>query len=108
MIYHLRTYVIPPGRMPDILERFENTTMRLFARHGIDVVGFWTVTAPETDHELVYITRFEDQAAADAAWDAFRADPEWVATRERSEANGPIVETVIERTLQPTAFSSLQ
>ena len=34
MIYELRTYVIPAGRMPDILERFENVTMDLFARHG--------------------------------------------------------------------------
>ena len=108
MIYHLRTYIIPRGRMPDILERFETTTMRLFARHGIDVLGFWTVTKPETDYELVYITRFENQAAADAAWKAFRADPEWVATRERSEANGPIVEAVIEKSLEPTGFSPLQ
>ena len=108
MIYHLRTYIIPPGRMPDILERFETTTMRLFDKHGIGVVGFWTVTKPETDSELVYITRFENQAAADVAWDAFRADPEWVAARERSEANGPIVEDVIEKTLSPTGFSPLQ
>jgi hypothetical protein len=27
MIYELRAYVIPSGRMPDILERFESATM---------------------------------------------------------------------------------
>ncbi|MFC1525713.1 NIPSNAP family protein [Candidatus Latescibacterota bacterium] len=108
MIYQLRTYVIPPGRMPDILERFATVTMRLFERHGLDVVGFWTVTAPEADRELVYVVRFESQEAADAAWAAFREDPEWVAAREQSEANGPIVEEVLEKTMTPTSFSALQ
>ena len=46
MIYELRAYVIPSGRMPDILERFESATMDIFARHGFAVVGFWTVADP--------------------------------------------------------------
>ena len=39
---------------------------------------------------------------------AFRADPEWIATRERTEANGPIVEEVISKNLTPVDFSDLQ
>ncbi len=42
MIYEHRTYRIPEGRMPDILDRFNNTTFGIFDRHGIQVVGFWT------------------------------------------------------------------
>lgn len=108
MLYQLRTYVIPEGRMPHILRRFETVTMDLFRRHGIEVVGFWTVDKPHSGRELVYITRFGDQAAADTAWGAFRDDPEWVEARAASEADGPIVEDVIEKIMSPTSFSDLQ
>ena len=41
MIYELRTYIIVPGRMADIERRFCDVTLRLFQKHGMEVVGFW-------------------------------------------------------------------
>ena len=108
MIYELRTYKIPPGRMDDILDRFERVTMDLFEKHSIEVVGFWTVAEPATANELVYLLKFPSLEASAAAWTAFRDDPEWQETRRRTEANGPIVEEVIEKTLIPTSFSSMK
>ena len=107
MIYELRTYVIPPGRMPDILDRFASTALRLFRKHGLEVVGFWTAADPSAN-DLVYVLRFADEEAQKAAWAAFRGDPEWLETRKRTEANGPIVDKVIEQNLIPTAFSPMQ
>jgi hypothetical protein len=107
VLYELRTYFIPAGRMPDILDRFASTTLRLFQRHGLEVVGFWTDANPGT-HQLVYLLRFADAAAQAAAWAAFRADAEWQEARRRTEANGPIVEKVVEQNLVPTPFSPLQ
>ena len=104
MVYELRIYRIPEGRMPDILNRFEHITLNLFERHGIEVVGFWTRTDAD---ELVYICKFESESAMETAWAAFRADPEWLQARERTEANGPIVEEVISHTLNPTSFSPM-
>lgn len=103
--YELRTYIIPEGRMPDILDRFKTTAFRLFDKHGIEVVGFWTRTDAS---ELVYLCRFESETAMKAAWDSFRADPEWVETRRRTEANGNIVSEVISHTLVPTDFSPMK
>lgn len=105
MVYELRTYRIPEGRMPDILNRFENITFGLFKRHGIEVVGFWRHSEV---NELVYICRYESEAAMEAAWDGFRADPEWTKAREQTEANGSIVAEVISDTLIPTSFSPIQ
>jgi heme-degrading monooxygenase HmoA len=104
MVYELRTYRIPEGRMSDILNRFEHITLNLFERHGIEVVGFWTRADA---NELVYICKFESEAAMETAWAAFRADPEWLQARERTEANGPIVEEVISHLLNPTSFSPM-
>ena len=110
MIYELRTYLSPPGRLDDIVNRFRTKTMDIFARHGFDVVGFWTVEegADTESPELVYLLRWDSREVCDAAWAAFRADPEWLETREITEADGPIVETVIDKMLQATDFSPLQ
>ena len=108
MTYELRTYIIPPGRMDDILDRFSSVTLNIFARYDMEVVGFWTVDRPEEEHALVYLMRFADAASQERAWDAFRADPEWIETRKRTEANGPIVSEVISKNLLPTSFSPMQ
>ncbi len=105
MIYELRTYISPPARLPDIVERFRSRTMEIFARHGFDVVGFWTVN--DADNELVYLLRWDSPEASSCAWGAFRADPEWIETRKVTEANGPIVEQIIEKTLVSTDFSPI-
>ena len=105
MIFEQRTYIIPKGRMQDILNRFEQITFSLFDRHRIDVVGFWT---RKNADELVYICRFESEAAMEAAWDAFRKDPDWAKAKEKTEANGPIVKEVISNVLVPTSFSPMK
>ena len=35
MIYELRNYTAQPGRLRDLLARFENHTNRIWARYGI-------------------------------------------------------------------------
>ncbi|HCL28532.1 MAG TPA: NIPSNAP family protein [Candidatus Latescibacteria bacterium] len=107
MVYELRTYIAPAGRLDDIVDRFRTRTMDIFARHGFDVVGFWTVDEGG-DNELVYLLRFASPEASEAAWSAFRADPEWIETRKVTEANGPIVDEIIAKTMTATEFSPLQ
>jgi hypothetical protein len=42
-IYELRVYTTLPGRMPKLLERFQNHTLKIWEKHGIKQVGFWYV-----------------------------------------------------------------
>ena len=35
MLYELRVYDCVPGRLPDLLNRFENITLDLWQKHGI-------------------------------------------------------------------------
>lgn len=108
MQYELRTYLIPTGRMEDILARFRTVTMGLFEKYNMECLGFWTVDKPEEEYALVYLMRYESAEAQEEAWTAFRADPEWIATRERTEANGPIVAEVISKDLKAVDFSPLK
>ena len=105
MIYELRMYKIPEGRMPDILNRFETVTIDIFKKYGIETVGFWTRADA---NELVYLCRFESQEAMKKAWTEFQADPGWIEAKERTTANGPIVDEVVSHTLIPASFSAMQ
>ncbi|HXH81343.1 MAG TPA: NIPSNAP family protein [Candidatus Tectomicrobia bacterium] len=107
MIYEYREYHVVPGRMPDIQNRFASITMSLFKKHGIRVVGFWDTVIGDTS-ELVYICQYDDLAHRERAWAAFMADPEWQAAKKATEANGPLVERVVNKIWKPTPFSPLQ
>ena len=107
MIYEYRAYYVMPGRMPDLQRRFADVTMKLFKKHGINVVGFWETIIGESN-EMVYICSYDDLAHRDRVWKAFMADPEWLAARKASEANGPLVERVVNKIWRPTSFSPMQ
>ena len=43
MLYELRVYHCVPGRLPDLIKRFDTLTLPLWQKHGIQQAGFWTV-----------------------------------------------------------------
>ncbi|HZO83418.1 MAG TPA: NIPSNAP family protein [Candidatus Binataceae bacterium] len=106
MIYELRVYHCLPGRLPDLLRRFETVTIRLFEKHGIQQLGFWTVAIGESNADLVYILKWDSLADRDARFGAFLRDPEWIEARRLSEANGPLLSSVSNSILTPTSFSA--
>lgn len=107
MIYELRIYEIVPGRLPDINRRFETITTKIWDRLGIKQAGFWTADVG-TSNELIYLLAWESMAEREEKWNKFQADPEWIAKRAETEANGPIVARVRNSFLRPTSYSSVQ
>ncbi len=85
MLYELRIYTAMPTRLPELLARFRNHTVELFAKHGIRNVGYWTNIVGGRNDELWYIVAFEDMAHRERAWSAFATDPEWLEVRAESE-----------------------
>jgi hypothetical protein len=108
MIHELRIYRCAPGRMPALLNRFQTTTLRLWEKHGIRQAGFWTTMIGESNHDLTYLVAWDSLAERQEKWTAFQSDPEWIAARDASEKDGPIVASVRNEILQPTAFSSVR
>ena len=108
MIYELRVYKCVPGRLPALLNRFANTPLKLWDKHGIKQAGFWTTLVGESNQELYYLLAWESLADRDKKWNAFQADPEWLAKRAETEKDGPIVANVANQLLTPTAFSSVK
>lgn len=108
MIYELRIYKCLPGRMPALLKRFEEQTLRIWERHGFRQAGFFTTVIGESNNDLTYLLAWDSLAARESAWASFGADPEWIAARTASETDGPILSNVSSQILKPTAFSSVQ
>jgi hypothetical protein len=91
--FELRIYVTNEGKLPDLLARFRDHTVKLFEKHGIENIGYWVPLekAEGSDNTLYYMIAHKSREGADASWAAFRKDPEWQAAAKASEANGKIL-----------------
>ena len=108
MIYELRIYSCLPGRLPALLKRFETGTLRIWDKHGIKQAGFFTTMIGPTNNDLIYFIAWDSLAERQQKWSAFAGDPEWLAVRDASEKDGPIVANIASSFLSPTAFSSVK
>lgn len=108
MLHELRIYECVSGRLPDLLNRFETITLKLWDKHGIKQAGFWTTVIGESNQTLYYLVEWESLADRERKWNAFASDPEWLSARAKTEANGAIVNNVKNFILAPTAFSAVK
>jgi hypothetical protein len=105
-VYELRVYHVAPGKMPDLLTRFRDHTVKLFEQHGIESVAYWSpLDEPEKGNTLIYVLRHPSREAADANWKSFRDDPNWQSVRDKSEENGKLVDRVDSTFMVLTDFS---
>jgi NIPSNAP len=107
MIYELRIYRCMPGRLPALLSRFQNHTLRIWEKHGIRQAGFWTTLIGESNQQLTYMLAWDSMAERERRWGAFLADPEWIATSIETEKDGQLVQNISNQLLAPTAFSAV-
>lgn len=101
MIYEIRVYEAEENRAAAMRERFLKHVAPRMPGHGIELVGVFT--APEEDGRLTYMTRFTDEAGRVAAWASFSSDEEWLAIKQESERDGPLLARQAISVLQPAA-----
>ena len=108
MIYELRIYQCVPGRLPVLLKRFEDHTLKIWDKHGIRQAGFWTVLLGDGNNDQHYMLTWESLAEREQKWNAFQADPEWHKARDESERDGLLIANIKSSILRPTAFSAIR
>jgi hypothetical protein len=108
-VFELRTYTCYEGKLPDLLARFRNHTMRIFERHGMTNIAYWVPQdTPASQNTLIYVIAHASREAAKKNWDEFRNDPEWQKVQKDSEANGKIVSKVESVFMDPADFSPVK
>ena len=108
-VFELRTYTANEGKLDALQSRFRDHTAKLFEKHGIRNIGYWTPRdAPLAQNTLIYIVAHESPDAAKASWAAFRADPDWLKARTASEVDGKLAAKVESIYLNPTDFSPMK
>jgi hypothetical protein len=107
MLYELRVYEIPAGRMRDIHERFANHTTKIWERMGIRPVGFFeNIIGPS--NILTYMLAWESLAERETKWEAFTHDPEWIKVATETVKNGQIVLKTTNTIMKPTYYSNMK
>ncbi len=105
-VFELRVYHAAEGKLGELEARFRDYTVKIFERHGMKSVAYWTpMDEPDKSNTLIYILQHPSREAAAANWKAFQDDEEWKSVKEKSEANGKLVEKVDSTYMMMTDFS---
>jgi hypothetical protein len=108
-LFELRTYTAAPGKLDALNARFRNHTNKLFEKHGMTLIGYWTPTdGDEAKNTLVYVLAFPDKESHDKSWKDFQSDPDWKKAQSESEKDGKLVEKVVSKLLKPTDYSPIR
>ena len=84
--FELRFYTANPtvegsGGVDALHQRFREKQQQLLTTHGAELIGYWQrLDNPST---IVWLLAFRDRAHRDEVFRSFRADPEWLALREK-------------------------
>jgi hypothetical protein len=108
-VFEMRTYYAHKGKMEALHARFRDHTNKLFVKHGMTLVGYWSpIDSKQAEEKMVYILAYPSKEAADKSWKDFRDDPAWKAAREASEKDGPLVAKVESVFLKATDYSPIK
>ena len=108
-VYEMRTYTATEGNFNAVNARFRDHTLRLFEKHGMKNIGYWTpMEGPTAGTTLVYIIEHASRDQAKKNWAAFGADPDWQKAKAASEVNGRIVAKAESVFLTATDYSPIK
>jgi hypothetical protein len=108
-VFEMRTYYANPGKMQALHERFRKHTNKLFEKHGMTLIGFWSpIDEKEAEVKMVYILAYPSKEAAAKSWKAFGSDPDWKKAKAASEVDGVLVAKVESVYLNPTDYSPIK
>jgi hypothetical protein len=108
-VFELRTYTAAEGKLDALNARFRDHTNKLFVKHGMELVGYWTPTDGEkAKNTLIYILAHASREAAAKSWKEFQDDPEWKAARAESEKDGKLTTKVESVFMKPTDYSPMK
>jgi hypothetical protein len=107
--FELRIYTAAPGKMDALNKRFRDHTLRLFEKHGIKSVGYWTGVDDGQREKLYYLVAYPDREAREQRLvNGIAKDPEFLKAVAESEQGGKLTSSVESVLLAPTDYSPMR
>ena len=108
-VYELRVYTAAPGKMDALHARFRDHTLRLFEKHGIKNVGYWTGVDDGQREKLYYLVAYPDREARERRLvNGIAKDPEFLRAVAESEKGGKLTSGIESVLLAPTPYSPMR
>ena len=108
-VFEIRTYTTNDGKLEGLHARFRNHTTKLFQKHGMTNIGYWSpLDPPLSQNTLIYILAYPSREAAKKSWEDFQNDPVWKKAKEESEVNGKLVAKVDSVFMEGTDYSAMK
>jgi len=107
-VFEMHVYHTVPGKAAALESRFRDTTSKLLAKHGLNIVGYWVPEeTPAWDNTFIFIVAHSSREEAKKNWDAMRADPEFQEMIKSEQAN-KTVEKIDVVYMRPMDFSPMK
>lgn len=111
--FELRIYTAAPGKLDALHARFRDTTLRVFEKHGIANIGYWTSVETKDGQEqqgkLYYIIAYPDEASREKMLiKGIAKDPAFLEAVKLSEKDGKLTSGIESVLLKPTDYSAIK
>ena len=107
--FELRVYTAAPGKMEALNKRFRDHTLRLFEKHGIQNVGYWTAVDEKNAGKLYYVIAYPDKESRDKMlMNGIARDPEFLKAVAESEKGGKLTDGIESVLMTPTDYSPVK
>jgi hypothetical protein len=109
-VFELRTYESRSGvSLRNKVDMFNQEEIKIFRDCGFAPVFFGEAIAGARLPHLTYMVGFDDMAAREKAWDAFRVNPDWARVKNKPGWTDPeAVSNIHASFLRPTAYSQIR
>lgn len=108
-LFELRIYTAAAGKMEALHKRFHDHTLRLFEKHGIKSIGYWTAADRQEKEQLFYIVAYPDRASRENMLiRGIAVDPEFLRAVAESEKDGKLTTRIESILLTATDYSALR
>ena len=107
--YELRIYSAAPGKLDALHARFRDHTMRLFEKHGIRNVAYWTAVDDKHQGRLYCVVAYADRKTRERIiTSGISKDQEYLKTIADSEKDGKLTTGIESVLMVPTDYSPMK
>ena len=107
--FELRIYTAAPGKLEALHKRFRDHTLRLFEKHGIQNVAYWTAVDEKNVGKLYFVIAYPDKEGRDRMLvNGIGKDPEFLKAVAESEKDGKLTTATESVLMTPTDYSPVK